>query len=403
MSFLKKFSDWRSEKHRSVQMLRSGINDYAGPNIVRKNAADTFESLAELVDKLPEKEFGALRKEIPQLVILDRGRLTSIVISGGLTSKQFESIVSRAEVKSHLLYSAGFCRTTQLPADFIRAIQLLETALRVRPKPKTYVLREVQPDIKALSVKVIDKPVNFQSFHVASIVSEGYTNEVADEVTSFRDTEFFGLTYLGLGRALLQSRGDLEKSLKCYDAAIWYLEKTRHFDLNILLRAACWFDKGMCNYYLSRFHEAIECYNLAQPMYESGKSRFPVPGLSLGFADCLLYKGECELRLGMHEEARENLERALETSAAIRQQDNVLRVRRLLRQLGSQEEGKSEPTQTGQAGGTFTKEQMGDLVNSICPFCGKKMRPLEPLGTFDKNIRWYCSNCNNFVVIKSSG
>jgi len=340
MSFFKKISSALS-KYDSRQVLRVAVKNYLGSYEALERAAYSFEDLSGIVDQLSEKEFEALRKEIPSLMMVDRSRLASFVIGGGLTAKQFESVRSRAEVRSQLLYSAGFCRNTQKPPNYAKGVELLRAALKVRPKPRMYALREVQPDVEDLSVIVTDRIVTVESRHLPMFVSENQVESTANEVVSFRDAEFFGMAYMGLAKALTYSRVEPEEANHACDVAIYYLEKTRHFDLNILLRGICWFDKGMSNYYVGRVKEALDCYTQAYPFYESVASKIPSQGMKLGVADCLLYKGECELLMGMRKEAKVDLELALNLSVEIGQRDNQARAFTFLRQLETIKDDRS--------------------------------------------------------------
>jgi len=259
-------------RYDSLELLEAAMNFYMGSYDALERASHAFEDLAERVDQFSEKEFEALKKRIPSLMMMDRGRATGVLIGGGLTEKQFESILSRAEVKSQLFYSAGFCRNTQKPPNYAKAAELLRKALSVRPKPRMYTLREVQADIKSLKVDVTDRIVTVESRHLPVFASENQVGSTADEVVSFRDVEFFGLSYLGLAKALVYGKMDLEEGSRACDVAAFYLEKTRHFDLNILVRGSCWFDKAMGNYYSGRWMEALEFYSTPRtPILENAR------------------------------------------------------------------------------------------------------------------------------------
>jgi tetratricopeptide (TPR) repeat protein len=394
-----KLPKFRIRDYDSVRMLREGISSHFSR---RLDAADTLESLAERVDKMSEDEFEVFRKEIPNLVMTNRACISGIVISGGLTSEQHAMIKSRAEVKSHLLYSAGYCRHSI--RDYGKAQSLLMQALNLRPKPKTYNFREVKSDPSNLGVEVTGKQVKLESVHVFPIVSRDQIEGEADEVVSFRDAEFFGTTYLWLAKAFLYGQGqktaeDFTNTEKCLDAAHWYLEKTRHFDLNIILRGVCCYDKGMCSYYQAKFKEAIPCFDQALFIYERAKS---FSNLELGIADCLLYRGECKLRLGNQEAAVTDLKKALDLSSRINQRDNVQRALSLLRR-GDEIAGKETLLRRRVAdlgGGKLTRGQIVDLGKGICPMCGKNMTPNKTVS--DNSQRWFCPHCRNFFVLRSN-
>jgi hypothetical protein len=55
---------------------------------------------------------------------------------------------------------------------------------------------------------------------------------------------------------------------------------------------------------------------------------------------------------------------------------------------------------TRSAEGKLSPRQLKDLQEGTCPLCGKRMRLLEPLGAFDKDQRWYCSNCYSFMTVR---
>jgi tetratricopeptide (TPR) repeat protein len=386
MAFLKRISGLRLRQYRSEQMLKEGINHYMSGDFSR--ASNMFEKLCEQIDGLPGQEFEVLRKELPMLLMADRGRLTSVAISGGLTGKQFESLKERGDVKSHLLYSAGFCQFSQKPSNCQKAIDLLKRSLNLRQKPKIYAFREVKSDISDLRVDVTDNVFKCESFHFSSFVSKDEIRGEVDEVASFRDAEFFGITYLVLAKALLYGHVDLEKASSCLDAALWYLEKTRHFDLNIILRGVCWFDKGTCNYYQKKFKEAMPFYDQALQVYERAKT---FSNFELAVADCLLNRGECRLRLGDQEAATKDLERALDLSIKINQRDNVQRARTLLTNVEHFGGRSTASSRSGHAG--LTRGQIIDLGRLLkenpnlasggkyiaviqCPKCGM-LNPLK--------------------------
>jgi len=332
MGFFKKLSRLITREYESVRVLKEGIDNYHSRAYAeRSKAARIFEDLAKRIDTMSQDEFDAFRKLIPMLVITDRAAISSVIISGGLTSKQHETISSAAEAKSHLLYSAGFCNFAI--QNYGNAMDLLQKALEIRPKPKLYNFREVKSDIEHWKIHVTENRVRRESVHAPSVVSKDQIEGEADEIVSFRDAEFFGITYLWLAKTLLYSRRrktpeDFKKIMECLDAAGWYLERTRHYDFNLMLRGASWYDKGMCNYYQNRFTDAVSNFNQALPVYERGKSLYK--SLELGFADCLLYRGECKLRLGDQKAATLDLEKALELSIALNQRDNIERAQRLL-------------------------------------------------------------------------
>jgi len=380
-------------------MLREGINSHLSR---RLDAADILESLAGRVDEMSEDEFEVFRKEIPNLVMTNRACISGVVISGGLTSEQHAMIRSRAEAKSYLLYSAGYCRHSI--RDYGKARSLLMQALNFRQKPKTYNFREVKSDPSSLRVEVTEKQVKLESVHVFPIVKRDQIEGEADEVVSFRDAEFFGTAYLWLAKTFLYGQRqktpeDFTNTEKCLDAAIWYLDKTRHFDLNIILRSVCWYDKGMCSYYQAKFKEAVPCFDQALFIYERARS---FSNLELGIADCLLYRGECKLRLGNQEAAVTDLQKALDLSSRINQRDNVQRALSLLRRrdeiAGKETLSRRRVADLGEA--KFTRRQIVGLGKGICPMCGKNMTPSKIIS--DNSQRWFCPNCRNSFVIRSN-
>jgi len=161
---------------------------------------------------------------------------------------------------------------------------------------------------------------------------EQFMGQMYNRVRLKNDAAFFATCYQWLGKSYMMGPRLFHNAIQAYQAAIGCLEKldpterTPELSLGPSL-----FDSGMCHYFLRGYADAIPFYEQALRIYsgqERGQTR--PDNYRIGIADCLLYLGDCYLRIGNQVAALENLRKSATLSQELNLQDNLQRATELI-------------------------------------------------------------------------